>query len=477
MNRLSRLSVIACFLVATVAKADVSEFPPGFVESALTDPASGLPVHVVLGRKAGAPWLVLIHGLGQSAAKDWLPVLPVLAERYQVLLFDLPGFGQSARPDAALTPKAYADLVHWLVATNAHEAVVVVGHSLGGAIALRYSHDYPDEVKRLLLIDVAGVLQTSVFVRHLSQVPDHVAKAPVLDTLVAKGSQLINHLSGIAQDWTADVAKTVQDLAGSAIARDTLYKNNSNVNAALGLVNEDYTPLIRNIKTPVWMLWGELDPIAPPRTGIALQWLLPQAQLDILPNVGHDPMEDEPIKTGEWMRRSLRAARPNPKQIVAGEPHGDGVCKDQDGREFSGQWRSLRLEHCANVRIENATLGQLQVARSTVTLVNVNIFSQQVAIDASRASITATGLQIVAPQAWTVTASRFDLAAVSVMAPQLGEQHSGSQFFLSLGRWCDGTTEWRLHGLWNPQNGTLDQQFRKTSDSGCVLAAQERDHK
>jgi len=322
-----------------------------------------------------------------------------------------------------------------------------------------------------LLIDAAGILQTTVFVRHLSQVPNHVAKAPVLDTLVAKGSQLLNHLSGKAQDWTADFAKALQNLAGSDIARDTLYKDNSNVNAALALVNEDFTPLLRKIKAPVWMLWGEQDPVAPVRTGLALRWLLPQAQLDILANVGHDPMEDAPIQTGEWMLNSLRASRPNSKVSVAGESQGDGICKDQDNRVFRGQWRSVRLEHCANVRIENATLGELRVTRSTVTLVNVNINSQELALDASNANITATGLQISAARAWSVRESRLDLAAVDVRAEQLGEQKGGSQFFLSLGRWCDGAGEWRMHGVWKPQDGKLDQQFRKTREGPCVLEA------
>jgi pimeloyl-ACP methyl ester carboxylesterase len=471
MLGLFRMGVIVLGLIASVAEAEISDYPPGFVESAVTDPVSGLAVHIMISRRADAPWLVLIHGLGQSAAKDWLPVLPALAERYQLLLFDLPGFGESARPDTALTPKKYSELVHWLVTKNAHEPVFVVGHSLGGAIALRYSHDYPDEVMRLLLIDAAGMLQTSVFVRHLSKVPSQVEKAPMLDALVAKGSQLINHLSGRAQDWTADFARTMQTLAGSDIARDALYKDNSNINAALGLVNEDFTPLIRNIKTPVWMLWGEQDPIAPVRTGVALQWLLPNAQLDILPKVGHTPMEDAPAKTGDWILKSLRDPQPVPRTIAIGKQQGDGVCKDQVNQVFQGNWRSLRFEHCSYARIENATVGRLIVERSTVALVNVNIDAQEVAIEASEANITATGLRISAPQALSVHDSRLDLAAVSVNSAQLGQQKGGSQFFMSLGHWCDGANEWRLHGVLKPQDGKLDQQFRKTSDGGCTLEA------
>jgi pimeloyl-ACP methyl ester carboxylesterase len=256
-----------------MAKAATSPFAPGLTDHTVTDPASGLSVQVRTGGKPGAALLVLIHGLGQQASKDWLPLLPALAEHYQLLLFDLPGFGNSARPDTALTPKKYADLVHWLVSQYSREPVFVVGHSLGGAIALRYSHDYPEEVQRLLLINVAGVLQTTVFARHLMLVPDQVETAPVLNKLVAGGSRIINRVSGKIQDLMAENATALQALAGSDKARELLYKDSGNINAALGLVNEDFSPMIRRINVPVWMLWGEQDPVAPLRTGLALQRL------------------------------------------------------------------------------------------------------------------------------------------------------------------------------------------------------------
>src|SRR4051812_40263250 len=103
---MKRLLLLCTFVLCSLglpASAQELAFPSGFTRSQLIDPVSGLPVQLAVSRKPGAPWVVLIHGLGQKASLDWLPILPALAAHYQVLLFDLPGFGNSAAPDSALT--------------------------------------------------------------------------------------------------------------------------------------------------------------------------------------------------------------------------------------------------------------------------------------------------------------------------------------------------------------------------------------
>lgn len=464
-----------CFLIgslsaATCARPDEANFPPGFAESRLTDPGSGLQVQAIAGGKAGAPTVVLIHGLGPSASKDWLPVLPRLAEHYQVLLFDLPGFGKSERPDAVLSPKRYADLVHWLIARHTGEPVFVVGHSLGAAIALRHSADYQEQVRRLLLIDAAGILQTAVFTRHLSKVPGPASKLPVLRRLVEGGSRMLNHVSGHVQDLSAGKASSLTAMAGSDQARGLLYKDSSTINAVLGLANEDFGPAIRKLRAPVWMLWGEQDPVTPVRTGQALRWLLPQARLDILPEVGHVPMHDASYQTGEWLLASLQGPLPQAAPREEGASQGDGVCKDQKNRVFRGVWRSIRLEHCANAKIESATLEQLVAIHSSVALDDVTIRSPGTALEAKDASISATGLRIIAARVWNLDHSRLDLAAVQLQARELGEDRNGSLLYLSLGHWCDGADEWRLHGVWKPRAGRLESQFRTAYAGGCTAA-------
>ncbi|MES2018027.1 MAG: alpha/beta hydrolase [Pseudomonadota bacterium] len=462
----------SCFIIgmlslASASKADQAPYPPGFTASRVIDPATGKQVQVITGGKPGAPTVVLIHGLGPQASGSWTPVLPALAAHYQVLMFDLPGFGRSELPDAALSPKRYADLVHWLIAQQTSEPVFVVGHSLGGAIALRHSHDYPQQVNRLLLIDAAGILQTTVFTRHLSQVPGKATTLPLLRQLAERGSRLLNHVSGQFQDLGAGKAGALAAMAGSDQARGMLYKDSSTINAVLGLANEDFSPFVRELRVPVWMLWGELDTVAPLRTGQALRWLLPQSQLDILAEVGHVPMRDASAKTGEWLLKAMEEPLPSALAQQQGASQGDAVCKDKKDVVYRGSWRSIRLEHCTNVTIEQATLGQLVAVRSSVTIDNVSIQSQGTALEAKDANIAATGLRIEAPRAWNLDNSRLDLAAVQLQAAELGEDKNGSLLYLSLGHWCDGVDEWRLHGVWKTRAGKLEPQFRKARAGSC----------
>ncbi len=468
---LSLFLIFGLVLPPLPAMADSGQFPPGFTESVIVDPVSLLPVQLISGGRADAPTVVLIHGLGVKASTDWLPVLPALVKHYRVLIVDLPGFGRSDLPDAQLAPKKYADLVHWIIGQQGPEPVYVIGHSLGAAVALRHSHDYPQQVRRLLLIDAAGILQTTVFARHLARVPDQVEGPRVLRRLVKSGSRILNHFSGHIQDLTADHANTLSSMAGSDRARGMLYKDKSNINAALGLVNEDFSPIVRQVGVPVWILWGERDAVAPVRTGVALRALLPRSQLEILAGIGHVPMSEAPYQSAQWMLAALQGPLPRPAAVEQGASQGDGACKNKGDAVFRGRWRTIRLEHCANVRIEDARLDQLVAIHSTVTLDNVSIESAATALEATDASITATGLRIVAPRAMRLDHSRLDLAALQVSAREFGDDRDDSLVFFSLGYWCDGALEWRLHDVLKPRQGPLDPQLRKLRDGRCAAPA------
>lgn len=99
--------------------------------------------------------LVLIHGLS-SYMGFWEHQVEALAGSHRVLALDLPGFGQSARPDAPYTMAWYAEVVsQWMSAVDAPRATVV-GHSMGGQIAMTLALDHPERVERLVLSAPAG---------------------------------------------------------------------------------------------------------------------------------------------------------------------------------------------------------------------------------------------------------------------------------------------------------------------------------
>lgn len=86
---------------------------------------------------------VLVHGMG-GRWQHWLETIPTLAEHGRVLALDLPGFGQSETPAATVSLHGFADTVAELIRDLGVERVVLVGHSMGGPIALRFASRYPD---------------------------------------------------------------------------------------------------------------------------------------------------------------------------------------------------------------------------------------------------------------------------------------------------------------------------------------------
>jgi pimeloyl-ACP methyl ester carboxylesterase len=161
---------MARFLTAPYAAMLVASCTPRYAHLPPISPAdlwSPLPVqsvevdgirvaYVDSGTPSGEPPIVFIHGLS-SYLGYWEYQIPEFAKGRRVLALDLPGFGQSARPDAPYTPPWYADLVvSWLDEVGVTRADVV-GHSMGGQIALTIALQRPERVRRLVLSAPAGI--------------------------------------------------------------------------------------------------------------------------------------------------------------------------------------------------------------------------------------------------------------------------------------------------------------------------------
>src|SRR4051794_33520932 len=113
--------------------------------------------HRVRFHRAGeGPLLVLLHGIA-STADTWAPVVDALAARHTVIAPDLLGHGASAKPRGDYSLGAYASGVRDLVAALGFERGTVVGHSLGGGIAMQFAYQFPERIERLVLISSGGL--------------------------------------------------------------------------------------------------------------------------------------------------------------------------------------------------------------------------------------------------------------------------------------------------------------------------------
>jgi pimeloyl-ACP methyl ester carboxylesterase len=111
---------------------------------------NGTRLHYLTAGK-GDP-VILLHGYAQNSHM-WLPLIPELAKTHTVIAPDLRGFGQSAKPEGGYEKKRMAQDIHALAASLGHNSIGIAGHDIGLMVAYAYAAQYPDEVKRIALLD------------------------------------------------------------------------------------------------------------------------------------------------------------------------------------------------------------------------------------------------------------------------------------------------------------------------------------
>ena len=104
----------------------------------------------------GSPVVLLIHGITSSSA-TWEPVIPPLAEHAYVIAPDLPGHGESDKPRGDYSLGSLASMLRDLLVHLEIDQATVVGHSLGGGVAMQFSYQYPQYCERIVLVDSGGL--------------------------------------------------------------------------------------------------------------------------------------------------------------------------------------------------------------------------------------------------------------------------------------------------------------------------------
>ena len=261
-------------------QTEAKPFPAGFDERFLDDRATRLRYFVA---GAGAP-VALVHGFA-GAASNFALLAPLLARHHRVLVPDLPGHGGSAPLPAAPNLAAFADR---LAAIAEHErlgAATVVGHSMGGIVALRLASRRPELVDRLVLAAAAGISTTSrvaeIFLvtvatlqpaRRIARWRMHIARNPRLRALMFDG---LSTSDGAALPEQA----VLGFLAGSRMYTDI-------VSAARALAREDVRLDLERVRCPSLVLWGARDKQVPLEDGFEYARRL-GAPLRVIADCGH----------------------------------------------------------------------------------------------------------------------------------------------------------------------------------------------
>src|SRR3954471_15714830 len=148
--------------------------------------------HRVTYKRAGwGPVVVLVHGITGSS-KTWEDVIEPLAENYTVVAPDLLGHGESAKPRGDYSLGAYASGIRDLIAAIGHDRATVVGHSLGGGVAMQMAYQFPERVERLVLVSSGGVRGEVHLLLRAAVLPGSELVLPVLAS-----PSLIGRLDGV----------------------------------------------------------------------------------------------------------------------------------------------------------------------------------------------------------------------------------------------------------------------------------------
>lgn len=236
---------------------------------------SGHPIHWFEYGDKGTP-LLLLHGLSGSS-RWWARNVPDLAARHRLIVPDLIGFGRSRhRWRVPPLDEAAGVLDEW-IATLGLEPLVLIGHSMGGQIAIHLAASRPPWLERLALVDAAGIP------RLLS--PGRMIRIAAEATPLWRWGDP-RFLRVIARDaWTA----------GPLVLARSVWN----------ILRDDVRPLLPMIDVPTLIVWGERDTLVPLKDAWTIRDAIPGARLAILRGAAHNPMVDRPADFNRILTRFI----------------------------------------------------------------------------------------------------------------------------------------------------------------------------
>jgi pimeloyl-ACP methyl ester carboxylesterase len=254
--------------------------------------------HRVCFRRAGeGPPIVLIHGI-TGRSHQWEPAIDLLAAEHEVLAPDLLGHGESAKPRGDYSLGAYASAVRDTMVALGLERATIVGHSLGGGIAMQFAYQFPERCERLVLVSSGGLGREVHPMLRAATLPGSELVLPWLThtRVLAAGEAVGRALGFLRLEAGTDLAEVARGFGslGDAEARSAfietmravLDRNGQRVSAL------DRLYLAENL--PLLVVWGEADPVIPAEHGRVAHERMPGSRFEVLPGVGHFPQLERP---------------------------------------------------------------------------------------------------------------------------------------------------------------------------------------
>lgn len=262
-------------------------------------------------RMAGrGPALLFLHGIGDDSS-TWLDLLASLAADHTVIAPDLLGHGASAKPRADYSVAAYACGMRDLLTTLDVDRVTVVGHSLGGGVAMQFAYQFPERCERLVLVGSGGVGASVHPLLRLAAAPGAGLLMPLLGsrpavTALRGFAELLRVIESTDLDYV--LTRYVRLLEPST--RSAFLRTLRSVVDWRGQVVNMLDRCYLTTGIPTLLVWGTEDRVVPSGHALRAHRAMPGSRLVLFEGAGHFPHRSDPERFLEILREFLASTSP-----------------------------------------------------------------------------------------------------------------------------------------------------------------------
>jgi pimeloyl-ACP methyl ester carboxylesterase len=242
------------------------------------------------------PVLLLVHGMAGTCA-NWESVIEPLAIDRTVIAPDFPGHGASAPGGGDYSLGGLAGSLRDLLLALGHERATLVGHSLGGGVAMQFTYQFPEMVERLVLVSSGGLGPDVSPLLRAAALPGADLFIAVTAGIGAQIGSIVGRGIGVlGLRPNADLAEVTR---GYATLRDPERRKAflATLRSVVDMEGQRIAALDRLYLAealPLLIVWGENDPIIPVEHAREAHAQLPESRLEIFADSGHVPMLDSP---------------------------------------------------------------------------------------------------------------------------------------------------------------------------------------
>lgn len=263
--------------------------------------------------------VLLLHGIAGSS-QTWRALIGPLSRRYRVVAPDLLGHGNSTKPRSDYSLGALSVLVRDILDELGIDRASIVGHSLGGGIAMQFRYQHPGYVDRLVLIGSGGLGPDVGLTLRLASLPGSELVLPVIAArlLLSPGDRVWSLLRkiGVESPLGEEYWRAYCSLSDGP-TRQAFLRTLRSVVDRRGQAVSALSKLNSRTDFPVMVIWGQRDTMIPVQHAYAARGVRPDVRLEVLADVGHFPHVERPVEVAELIHDFISSDA----DAQSGQPH------------------------------------------------------------------------------------------------------------------------------------------------------------